>query len=460
MDPEKAPALVLTSAKPKWGWLFFISIALGSLFAFLMFGVNLADVAKNWPKYRCNPLVIPFASFYGYNTSENFNFCVQGLMKNRMGTFTGPFATILGSFATSLMIILQSVNSIRLMLATLYGGITKTFQEITTKFQGLISQLAVSRDRTKMMMNRMMSIFYAVVYAGTAGMTAGMNFSRTSLFGFLNTFCFAPETLITLENGSRIPIKDVQVGMLLKSRATVTAVYQIQADGQSMRKMEGNEQTIYVSSNHYIKLFGKWLLASDHPKTDPAGNWSGGWARPLICLDTTTHEIEIDGIIFSDYQETDATDHATMKLVDERLNNGRKQMPLPDEVRYEPGVLDSQTIIMKDGSLKAARSIKLGDTLKTGQVYGIVERYSMDLYEFPNLKVTGATSIWNQDTHAWERAAVYPNGTKVPGLHLTRHFLVPGQATVATPFHIVRDCLEVHSPDMEEPTATALLSPE
>ena len=36
-----------------------------------------AQIEKNWVKYRCNPMVIPFAGLFGKNSMQNFTFCIQ-----------------------------------------------------------------------------------------------------------------------------------------------------------------------------------------------------------------------------------------------------------------------------------------------------------------------------------------------------------------------------------------------
>ena len=46
--------------------------------------VGLQNVQQNWVKYRCNPIVIPFAGLFGENPSETFNFCVQNMVKELM----------------------------------------------------------------------------------------------------------------------------------------------------------------------------------------------------------------------------------------------------------------------------------------------------------------------------------------------------------------------------------------
>lgn len=445
-------------SQPKgYGYLFFINIVFSIVFSVLLFGVNIADVAKNWPKYRCSPIVMPFASFYGYNTSENFNYCLQGIFNGSVGKFTSPFSSILGTFVGTLMTMLQSVNSLRLMLATLMGGVTKTFQEITTRFKTLVNQMFLTVERLKMLMGRMFATFYAVVYMGTSGMTAGMNFSRTVLFSFLDTFCFAPTTKLKLANGSIVQIQNVEIGQILESGAEVIARYEVAAIGQPMVSLFTPDQDIAVSANHYVKhpTTKKWIRAENHPDVSFTGPWRSH--KPLICLDTNTHEIKIGSHIFSDYIETNTTDNQTMQLVDRYLNNGLTS-PIPDSYTYEPSLAETERIKLADGTYKSASEIKLFDKLSTGEVYGIVKRIQSDMFKVENTIVSATASIWSPSEKLWIRACNYPNAIAIPGLFRTYNFLVMDSATIETKYIRMRDLMEVHSPDLEKPTSEALLA--
>ena len=86
-----------------WFWLIFTTVLLSGLWYGLSGMVDIAEVSNNWPKYRCSPGVMPFASLYGHNTTENFNYCLKGIFEGQIGGVTGPFATIIATMMKSLM---------------------------------------------------------------------------------------------------------------------------------------------------------------------------------------------------------------------------------------------------------------------------------------------------------------------------------------------------------------------
>ena len=50
----------------------------------------MSDIKTNWPKYRCNPLIMPFAMYFGHDPMENFALCISEMQSGMMGLFTNP----------------------------------------------------------------------------------------------------------------------------------------------------------------------------------------------------------------------------------------------------------------------------------------------------------------------------------------------------------------------------------
>ena len=438
-----------------WFWLLFMSLLLfGVLFTILSF-VNISEISQNWPAHRCNPLIIPFSSLFGYNTSENFNFCVSKILKTGSVKFTGPFSSILQILIGSLSTIISSVNSFRLILATLMGGITTIFKEMAERFTLLMSHITLVSSGLKRLMGRMFATFYAIIYMGTSGIQAGTNFSNTFLFSFIDTFCFSPDTQLYVKNVGMVDIQDIAIGDILKNGERVTAVYRVMADGQKMVSLPSSTDII-VSSNHFVKYNSSWIRAGDHPFAKPLSPWAGGSEKPLICLDTDIHEIPIGDYTFSDYMELDSTDAATMKLIEETLNN-TDVSPLSD-ISYSPGLEIHENVIMKDGSKKMIRYVSLGDEVSTGTVYGIVERKTDKMYLYKSTIIHGSTLVWTDSK--WSRVHGVPDATELFNIYDTIHLLVMRTGTVETPNLVCRDFMEVHSPDIEKITEEALINPK
>lgn len=451
----KAPTLEdieIATDYGSWWWFIFITVIFAGIWYGMTNAVNIAEISTNWPKYRCAPAVMPFASMYGYDTAENFNYCMKQIFQGQVGGVTGPFASILTTMIGNLMKVLENLNSLRVMMATLVGSVGKMMQEFVDRFRLAMSQIKLAGLKIQMMMRRLFGTFYAVIYMGLSAVMVGQNFSETFIFKFLDTFCFAPETLVEVQGKGKIPIKNIGLGDRLVNGERVLSTYQFVADGQQMMRLGDIE----VSSNHLVRQDGKWVTAKEHRDAWIGRPWSGGLERPLICLDTDTHTLPIDSWIFSDWDETHDSDEAVMKLAEETLNN-KPPKALPRSWKYQPAFHPSTQVKLKSGSYKLVSELKLGDKLASGTVVGIGKRLVKEIVSTElGTTVTPSTLVWSHNE--WVRAGHQINDViTLDSEQVFFTLIVLGSSTLETVTgEVFRDMLEVHSPDMEEPTFDAL----
>lgn len=439
-----------------WAGFTILTFLLLGVWYFLNSAVDIVEVKRNWPKYRCSPSVMPFAGMYGYNVNENFQFCLRTIFEGQVGEATGPFATIMGGTIGTLMTFLKNLNSIRVMLATLVGGVSKIFQEFSDRLKLATSQIRITGLRMQTLMKRVFATFFAVIYMALSLISTGQNFGNSFIFKFLDTFCFDPDTPIAIEGKGSIPIKNVEVGDTILNGPRVTSTYRFAADGQPMVKLG----SVLVSTNHYVQHNGKWIQSAHHPDAVPQPSWSGGDARPLICLDTETHQIPLGTYIFSDWDETEESDVPTMRNAETALNGTPTADPILYRWTFQPAIgLDTQ-IRMADGTTKTAALLQVGDKVSTGEVTGVGYRHVKQVsVTDKGTSVTPSTLLWS-GIH-WKRAGFQYETTDVySNLHCMRTFIVKGENALETVSgEHIRDMLEVWSPDMESPTTDALQNP-
>jgi len=103
-------------------------------------------------------------------------------------------------------------------------------------------------------------------------------------------FCFDPNTLVQMADGSEKKIKDIQLGDNTKG-GEVTGVFQFKASDE-IHDYKG----VTVAGSHYVKEDGKFIMVQDSPlsvKIDKI---------PVVySLDTTGRRIFIKNIEFADY---------------------------------------------------------------------------------------------------------------------------------------------------------------
>ena len=430
------------------GFIILTLIFVGALVGFSKI-VDLQKVKDNWEKYRCRPDVMLMADYYGHDSMQNLEYCLKNGFDKRAMEAIGPFYTYLGKFVEVLMTMLNSINSIRMIFATIIGSATQIFTEFSGRIQALFYRFQMAAIRMKMLMGRVFATMYAVIFMGMAGIKATQNFGNTFLFKFLDTFCFDPETSIVLQNGTSIPIKEVKVGDYLQGGQKVTAAFKFAADGQTMVLLNG----ILVSTNHYIRHEGRWIEAKDHPAAVPAADWSGGNDRPLICLNTDNHTIPIGKYIFSDYDETSEGDEEAMKMATDILNGTTASTPR--QKQSSEMACGPKTLIKTVFGLVPADQIILGTVLSHGTVVGLVKKECSSICRINGEDFAAGTCIWSPAHNRWLRAFQISKPAMLKP-HIFYSFVVSPSATIETATQVFRDYVEVHSKDLEAPYSAAI----
>jgi hypothetical protein len=184
--------------------------------------------------------------------------------------------------------------------------------------------------------------------------------------------CFDKKTRIPLKNGVIKDIQNVTTGDILENGDKVTAT--IKVDSRELRMFCIRD--IVISESHIVKHEQKWIPVREHPEAIEIFNYNEPF---LYCLNTSSKEITLNGLIFTDWDEIydDTLEKVleSMQLtkkedIHKYLNNGLQENMLVD--------------ILEDNKMKRKliKDVKIGDILslksKTheivyGKVYGIVE---------------------------------------------------------------------------------------
>jgi len=410
--------------------------------------IQISEISRNWNDNRCKPHIMPFASLYGYDTVENFNYCLHNIFKGQSGQTLGPLFQILSVFGTVLGTLLGSLNNLRLQGASLYGGITQIFTEFTTRIAQLTVKIRTTSIRIRSLMNRVQTTMFAIMYMGLSGINAAASFSDTVLFKFLDTFCFPPDTpikVIDVDTGKieTIPIKNLYVGQKLINGNQVTSTFEFYVENQPMVTLHNTT----VSSNHYVfsNTLKKFVKAKDHPDALEAPSWTG----KLICLNCTNHRFEIDRYTFLDYDETEKGDNLTMSWIEDNLNCEKKP---PQSRKYDyTTVIARNTNILTSYGPAPIDTITLNEQLPTGKVIGIVKKICSEIcITALGSKVSPATLLWIKEQSKWIRAGdLYPIEKIAPTIYMSLIVLNTGTIELESG-DIIRDYVEIHSPDSEQ----------
>ena len=437
--------------------LFFIIFSIIALYG-IIYAVsavtNLQHIKDDWANQRCSPLIMPFASWFGANTKDNFEFCLGQTFSMHSSGFMGSIGMMFTQFTTLLQSIFDSLDSMRNMMATLGGGVNVIFQEFTDRIRTFFFELRMTTVHIKVLMGRLYATLFSVMYMGMSGMTAASSFTNTRLFSFLDTFCFPGDTELLVERREVVqpmPIRDIEIGDRLlypisssEKPVIVTSTFRLYAKGQPMVKLG----RIIVSTNHYVKYEGKHIYAGEHPAAIPMGPWNS--EEPLFCLNTTSHVIPIGGWEFLDYDETAEGDAEALAWVEKTINN--KDIKASQAHVYADACFaleETARIRMASGACVAARDLQIGDRLSTGcLIAGTIRRQVSEICEVGGVRMTPATLHW-ADTE-WRRL-----GADHPYQHAAEEFVsfvaVPHSQIELENGMRIRDYMEVCSPDAKDP---------
>ena len=140
--------------------------------------LGLKKVKQNWPKYRCNPSIMPLAGQLGYDAIENFTFCIGNIQADLMGFFLKPIYFVMELTASLGKALMNSIQQIREMISWLrfsifaiVGDVLGIFINIITRFQLIIIQM-------KTLVMKMIAITIVILYKIQGAMMTGKSIYR------------------------------------------------------------------------------------------------------------------------------------------------------------------------------------------------------------------------------------------------------------------------------------------
>ena len=365
------------------------------------------DLKKNFAKYRCNPLVMPFVGNFGYNPVDNFNFCVKDVFNSKAAEVFAPVYGILGTFHAVLEKVVNAAMSIRGMFGNFLGGVEKFITSIRNKVQFLMNNVRMSFIRILNLMGKVYGSMFAVLFMGQSAMTAAFNLADNDLIKFLFEFCFAPDTPVKMADGTYKPITDVRIGDVLagvpnNESPTVTSVFRFA--GQSTPMVRVGD--VVMSGQHYVLAGSAGMVpAATHPLAVSTAS-----IPELVCLNVTGHRFRVghDDLLVADYDEYDSVSvvFETQRMAIRALNGGADNTDAP-VIDYSLGVGGSSMVHMADDTWKRMDKIVIGDVVKySGPVYGVVsEQCETTLASPSGIVFSGAQLVYDQYINKWVRGA-------------------------------------------------------
>lgn len=287
-------------------WVNFIYVNLGFVAQiFIMYYFSaIAEIKKDWPKYRCNPMFMPLSD----NIEQDFVYCVQNMQTGFMGYLLQPINYIINSLTSMGGEFTGSLNFIRTMVSSLRSLITSIIQNVFGVFLNLIIEFQKITIGIKDLVGKIIGIMVTLMYfidGSVKTMQSTWNGPPGQMIRAMGGMCFHPDTKVKLKDGSIATMQSLNLGDILENGSRVDV--QMKVDNKYDEKfyklpnkcVEG--EYIYVTGSHMIfsETEKKYIAVKEHPdaaETDTKVPW-------FSTLITDDHKIKIGEYIFWDWED-------------------------------------------------------------------------------------------------------------------------------------------------------------
>lgn len=421
----------------------------------------LKQIFSNFASYRCNPVMMPFAGLFGYNASENFQFCLSNILQGRLAEVFSPLFSLLGTFGTTLEMVVNAALGLRKLFSNFLMTVNGFISNVQSRIKMLMTTVRMSFLKMKELMGKVYGTMFAVLGLGTSGLTAAGNLADNNLVKFMLEFCFAPETVVVLEDGTQKTMESLEMGDRLAPLGSgftpvVTSLFRF--DGRKTPMVRIGD--VVVSAFHFVEWDGKMVEATEHPHAIPLPSLPA-----LCCLNVTGHRFLVgtQGLVAADYDEDESAEviAATQAVAIAALNGTKSDSQAGSD--YSLGLEGSVEVHMANGDWKRLSAIVVGDEVAhSGAVKGVVRERCAGTVQTPVGPMAAAQLVFSEG--AWHRGSgrglTVREGTGIaaaPVLHqliTERCGVLEVRKGAATLF--VRDYREVALPEMEEAYAAKL----
>ena len=294
------------------------------LFVFNIIVIRMQHIKDNWNLYRCQPTVMPFASFFGHNASENFAYCIQNIQSGFMGDLLKPINFNIGVLGNITSGLTDNLNQARSFMSNFRFNFFDIIQNIFGILFNIMIELQKMMINLKDLFSKFTGLLLSLMY-----ILDGSVMTMTSAWtgppgGLVRALCFHPETKVNLKNGEILSMKDIPLNSILANGARVCSVMKISNldnNGDIVEKMYSVKRSI--KSNKAVKvedtIEDNILVSGSHLVYDTAINQfihvkdlacaevSNVNCSVLYCLITTDHTIQIGDWIFHDWEDSNGS---------------------------------------------------------------------------------------------------------------------------------------------------------
>lgn len=288
--------------------VFIILLMFLAIFIFNTFSAGISNIKKNWPVYRCNPSVMPFASYFGHEPVSNFTYCIQNMQTSYMGYLLEPVHYILNVIQNMIHSVMNDINWIRKKIENMVSNLLKVVSSIFGVFINILIQFQRIMIKIKDTIMKIIATVLTLVYVMEGGIKTGESTMAGPIGSALKFVCFHPNTKVDMDDKTQKAMCDVDVDDVLKGGSKVLASLKLRGNENdpynTFYKLYSDvlKDYIYVTGNHYIfdKEQNKFIKVKYHKHSIEEQSVT---SKHLSCLVTSDHRIRIGEYEFWDWED-------------------------------------------------------------------------------------------------------------------------------------------------------------
>ncbi len=273
----------------------FIFLIFFILNIYLYVTVFFKNIKNNWPVYRCNPSVMPFAKYFGVDPLKNFTFCIQTIQTGFMNEFMQPVfyvVNVMNQAGKEMMLTIKDIknftNSFQGFVGLELGSLSGVFQKLQIALKKILIALIDTMARIGGILKVLINILKGSV------LTARSTFR----------VCFHPDTLVSMKDGTKKRIEDITLGEKLQKGSNVIGTLRLKPESSDVYyriKSKKLNDDIYVTGSHFIKEPGtnKFIPVEKYKEAEITNEQTDY----MICLITSNHHIPIGEYTFWDWED-------------------------------------------------------------------------------------------------------------------------------------------------------------
>lgn len=287
---------------------FMIILVFVAIYAFNILSIGMAKIKQNWPVYRCNPMIMPFASYFGHEPVANFTYCIQNMQTSYMTSLMKPAEYAMSILKDTLGSIMTDIQYIRKKIADFVGTITNIIKSIFSVFINILIQFQRIIIKLKDVFGKVLGTMTTLIYLIEGGILTGTTVMAGPIGGTLRFLCFHPNTLIALQNGIRKKISTIEPGEILTNGSKVLASLKVVGNQNDSLNTyyelfdSMNNTNIYVTGSHKIhdSVTNRFISVKEHNLAVEAPDIT---SSSMSCLVTDDHLIQIGNFMFWDWED-------------------------------------------------------------------------------------------------------------------------------------------------------------